>query len=96
MNLHDPRTVKQPDRASSRRIREKGLCVTVIPCLVVARHDVFSIKEVSMYPLERAVIPGTMKCAMGYAQSHLCGFLMIRKELMCITRVGSRKKEMYS
>jgi hypothetical protein len=87
MNLRYPRTVTQPDRASSNRNREKGVCTTVIPCLVVARHGVFSIEEVSTrYPLERAVIPGTMKCAVGYAQSHLCGFLMIRKELMCITR----------
>ena len=83
---HYPRTGKQPDRASSNRIREKGVSVTVIPCLVVAHHGVFSIEEVSTYPLERAVIPGTMKCVVGYAQSHLCGFLMIRKELMCITR----------
>lgn len=51
MNLHYPGTVKQPDRASSNRNREKGLCVTVIPCLVVARHDVFSIEGVSQVPL---------------------------------------------
>ena len=51
MNLHDPRTAKQPDRASSNRNREKGVCTTVIPCLVVARHGVFSIEEVSTVPL---------------------------------------------
>jgi hypothetical protein len=86
MNLRYARTVEQPARASSNQNREKGLCVTVIPCLVVARHGVFSIEEVSTYPSERSVIPGTMNCAVGSAQSRLRGFLMIRKELMCITR----------
>ena len=47
---------------------------------------------ISRYPLERAVIPGTTSCAVGYAQSHLRGFLMIRKELMCITRAGAAQK----
>jgi hypothetical protein len=51
MNLRYPSTVKQPDRVSSNQNREKGLCVTVIPCLVMARHGVFSIEEVSTVPL---------------------------------------------
>jgi hypothetical protein len=51
MNLRYPRTVKQTDRAPSNRNKEKGLCTTVISCLVVARHGVFSIEEVSTVPL---------------------------------------------
>ena len=51
MNLRCPRTVTQPDRTFSNRNREKGLCVTVIPHLVAARHDVFSIEGVSQVPL---------------------------------------------
>jgi hypothetical protein len=52
MNLRYPRTVKQSDRASSNRNREKGLCTTVTSCLlVVARHGVFSIEEISTVPL---------------------------------------------
>jgi hypothetical protein len=53
MNLRYARTVEQPARASSNQNREKGLCVTVIPCLVVARHGVFSIEEVSTVPLRK-------------------------------------------
>ena len=51
MNLRYPGTVTQPDRASSNRNREKGLCTTVISCLVVARYGVLSIEEVSTVPL---------------------------------------------
>jgi hypothetical protein len=51
MNLRYPRTVKQPHRASSNRNKEKGLCTTASPGLVVARHDVFSVEEVSPVPL---------------------------------------------
>ena len=51
MNLRYPRTVKQPNIASSNRIGEEGIRVTVIPCLVVARHDFFSIEKVSQVPL---------------------------------------------
>jgi hypothetical protein len=47
MNLRYPRTVTQPDRASSNRLTEEGVCVTVISCLVVARYSVLSIEEVS-------------------------------------------------
>ena len=57
MNLRYPRTVKQPDRASSSRIKEKGLCTTVISCLVAARHGVFSIEEVSTVPLGKGCYP---------------------------------------
>ena len=51
MNLRYPSRGEQPNRASSNRIGEEGFCVTVIPCLVVARHGVFSIEEVSTVPL---------------------------------------------
>jgi hypothetical protein len=50
MNLRYAKTVKQPHRASSNRNKEKGLCTTVIPCLVVTRYGVFPIAEVSTVP----------------------------------------------
>ena len=87
MNLRYPRTVQQPDRASSSRIREKGLCVTVIPCLVVARHGVFSIEEVSTVPLGKGSYSRHREVRRG-----LCTIAAVRifddpqKELMCITR----------
>jgi hypothetical protein len=51
MNLRYPRRLGQSNNASSNRIGEEGFCVTVIPCLVVARHGIFSIKGVYLLPL---------------------------------------------
>jgi len=51
MNLRYPRRVDQPNRASSNRFTEESVCITVIPCFVVAHHGVFSIEEVSTVPL---------------------------------------------
>jgi hypothetical protein len=50
MNLRYPRRLGQSTNASSIRMGEEGFCVTVILCLVVTRHGIFSIEEVSLVP----------------------------------------------